>query len=259
MNPAEWRPILAALVLPPTGPMLLIALGWLLGRRWRASGRALTLLGLLTLWLLCCNGMATWLARTLLPQVAALAPAEAADRLRAADIQAVIVLGGGLYPRVPELAGPLPSSQTSARVLYGSWLAREAGLPLGFAGGIGWANAGDPSHPSEAEAVANQLARAGSAPLRWADGSSRDTRENAANMAALLRQDQISRIALVTSAWHMPRSVRAFEAEGLAVLPAPMGFAVPLHRPLLEWMPSSHGLANASHVLREWLALRLGR
>jgi uncharacterized SAM-binding protein YcdF (DUF218 family) len=57
----------------------------------------------------------------------------------------------------------------------------------------------------------------------------------------------------------MPRAVRAFEATGLTVLPAPMGFAVPLQRPVLEWLPSTHGLANTSAVVREWLALRLGR
>lgn len=259
MNPAEWRPILSSLVLPPTGPLLLIALGWLLAGRRRTLGRAVVLLGLLTTWALSSNAVAIRLSELLLPQVTALAPATAAARLQAERIQAVIVLGGGLYPRVPELEGPLPSSQTGGRALYGSWLAREAGLPLGFAGGIGWAQDHDAGHPSEADAVARMLARAGSAPLRWADDSSRDTIENAGNMAALLRRDGIERIALVTGAMHMPRSVRAFEATGLTVLPAPVGFAVPVQRAVLEWLPSLHGMGNAHQVLREWLALRMGR
>ncbi|KQP02080.1 YdcF family protein [Pseudorhodoferax sp. Leaf265] len=259
MNPAEWRPILSTLFLPPAGPLLLIAFGWLLARRRRAAGRALGLAGLVLLWLLCSNAVAVRLSDLLLPPVAALPPTEAVARLQARQVQAVIALGGGLYPRVPELEGPQPSSQTGTRALYGAWLARESGLPLGFAGGIGWANAGEAEHPDEADAVARLLARTGLAPLRWADSQSRDTIENAQNMAALLRRDGIERIALVTSAWHMPRAVRAFEATGLTVLPAPMGFAVPLQRPVLEWLPSTHGLANTSAVVREWLALRLGR
>lgn len=259
MNPAEWRPILSSLVLPPTGPLLLIAFGWLLARRLRASGRAIVLLGLVLAWALSCNALAVRMSEALLPQFAALPPATAAARLQADRVQAVIVLGGGLYPHVPELEGPVPSSQTAGRALYGSWLARESGLPLGFAGGIGWAQISGTEHPSEADAVARMLARAGSAPLRWADDSSRDTIENAHNMAALLRRDGVERIALVTSAMHMPRSVRAFEATGLAVVPAPVGFAVPVQRPVLEWLPSVHGMSNAHHVLREWLALRMGR
>ncbi|WP_326542124.1 YdcF family protein [Pseudorhodoferax sp.] len=258
MNPAEWRPILSTLVLPPTGPLLLIACGWLLARRRRAAGRTLGLAGLVLLWLLCCNAVAIRLSDALLPAVAALPPAQAAG-LPSRGVQAVVVLGGGLYPQVPELDGPQPSSYTGARALYGAWLARESGLPLGFAGGIGWANAGAAGQPDEADAVARLLARTGLAPLRWADSSSRDTIENARNMAALLQRDGVERIALVTSAWHMPRAVRAFESAGLVVLPAPMGFAVPYQRPVLEWLPSAHGLANAHNVLREWLALRLGR
>ncbi|MFT3721310.1 YdcF family protein [Pseudorhodoferax sp.] len=259
MHPAEWRPILSTLVLPPAGLLLLVLFGWLLARRWRRAGRALALAGLAALWLLSCNAVAVRLSQALLPQFTALPQAQAAARLQAQHIQAVVVLGGGLYPRVPEFEGPLPSSHTAARALYGSWLARESDLPLGFSGGVGWANAGEAGHPDEADAVARLLARAGSAPLRWAEGASRDTLENARNMAALLQRDGVERIALVTSAWHMPRSVRAFEAAGLAVLPAPMGFVVPLQRPLLEWLPSAYGLSASQQILREWLALRLGR
>jgi hypothetical protein len=41
------------------------------------------------------------------------------------------------------------------------------------------------------------------------------------------------------------------------VLPAPMGFVLPSERPLLEWLPSAHGLTASRHVLREWLALQV--
>ncbi len=259
MESAEWRPILSTLALPPMAPLLLIALGWLVGLSRRWLGSALVLLGLATLWLLSCNGVAIWLSRGLLPSVQALPPATVASTLKQQDVQAIVVLGGGVSPYAAEYDGPLLSSYTAARVHYGAWLARESGLPLAYAGGLGWANAGTPGHPTEAQAVQAMLRRADAPQPRWLDGSSRDTAENARNMAALLRPAGVQRVALVTHAFHMPRSVRAFEAVGLTVVPAPIGFTERRQRALLEWLPSTAGLEASHQVLREWLALRMRR
>lgn len=259
MESAEWRPILATLALPPAAPLLLMALGWLIGLARRGLGRALILLGFVLLWLLSCNGAAVWLSRTLLPPVQALPPAHIAATLQQHGVQAVVVLGGGVSPYAAEYDGPLLTSYTAARVHYGAWLARESQLPLAFAGGLGWANAGTPQHPTEAQAVQAMLQRAGSPQPRWLDSDSRDTAENARNMAALLLPAGVQRVALVTHAVHMPRSVLAFEAAGLTVLPAPIGFVAPRQRALLEWLPSTAGLEGSHQVLREWLALRMRR
>lgn len=259
MDSAEWRPILSTLVLPPTGPLLLLLLAWWVGRTRRTAGRLLGLAGLAVLWLLCCNGTAIWLSHRLLPPVQALPAANVAQHLAQQNVQAIVVLGGGVQRHVPEYDGPLPTSVTAARVHYGAWLARESGLPLAFAGGLGWANAGVAEHPSEAAAVGAMLQRAGAPAPRWLDDRSRDTVHNGRNMAQLLQPAGVGRIALVTHAWHMPRAVRAFEAAGLTVLPAPIGFIVPHQRPLLEWLPSTYGLDASHQVLREWLAWRMGR
>jgi uncharacterized SAM-binding protein YcdF (DUF218 family) len=96
-------------------------------------------------------------------------------------------------------------------------------------------------------------------PLRWVDGESRDTGENAREMFALLSQNGVHRIALVTSSWHMPRAAAAFEAAGFEVLPAPTAFMVAQQRALLEWLPSQAGLLGSQRVLREWLGLLIAR
>ena len=259
MESAEWRPILATLALPPAAPLLLMAVGWLVGLSRRRLGRGLVLLGLVLLWLLCCNGVAVWMSRALLPGVQALPPATVAATLKQHDVQAIVVLGGGVSPYAAEYDGPLLTSYTAARVHYGAWLARESGLPLAFAGGLGWANAGTPGHPTEAQAVQAMLQRDGGPPPRWLDSSSRDTAENARNIAALLQPAGVQRVALVTHAFHMPRSVRAFEAVGLTVLPAPIGFIERRQRALLEWLPSTSGLEASHQVLREWLAVLMRR
>ena len=130
---------------------------------------------------------------------------------------------------------------------------------------MGWGNADKPTagtlsapRPALAEAViAEQVApHTYGVPVTLADSQSRDTRENGENMARLLRQRGITRIALVSHAWHLPRSLQAFAGKGLTVIPAPMGFTGPYERPLLDALPSGHGLAASRRVLREWLGLQ---
>jgi len=256
------KPLLTALVMPPASPLLGIGLGLLLlgfkgasrpGRR--RLGLGLIALASTALWLLSSHAVAVWLSQTILPQVSPLQPERIAS-LRAQGVQAVVVLGGGIVPEAPEYQQAQPNASTAERLRYGMKLAKESGLPLGFAGGVGWAAAGTSEHPTEAQ-VALALARDYRQDIRWLDDKSRDTAENARQMQALMRRDQIGRIALVTHAWHMPRSIWHFEQAGFEVVAAPMGFVRPRTRPLLEWLPSARGLLASQEVLREWLALRL--
>jgi uncharacterized SAM-binding protein YcdF (DUF218 family) len=256
MNPSELKPILTALAMPPAGPLLLAGLGLWLARRRPRAGRWLGVLAVVALWLLSCNAVAVWLGQTLLPQVEALPPASAARFLQTHEVQAIVVLGGGVQPESPEYGVSQPSAQTAARLRYGVWLARQSGLPLAFAGGVGWANSGT-STMSEGEVAKTETMQDYGTRLRWIDDQSRDTAENAQRMQQMLARDGIHRIALVTHAWHMPRAVRAFEQVGLSAVAAPMGFVLPQQRTLLEWLPSGSGLQSSREVIREWLGMRV--
>jgi uncharacterized SAM-binding protein YcdF (DUF218 family) len=248
----EFKAIAAALLLPPASPLLLAAAGLLWLRH--SFGRLLIGASLLALWLLSCNAVAVWLAQRALPQVSVLAPSRQAQ-LGATGAQAIVVLGGGMQPAAPEYGQAQPSASTAERLRYGIQLTKRSGLPLAFAGGIGWSNAGQVV-PSEASTAQVFSAEHG-VTLRWLEGQSRDTAENATRMHDLLAPAGIHNIALVTHAWHMPRSQALFEKAGFTVLPAPMGFVLPSERPLLQWLPSAHGLTASRQVLREWLALKV--
>jgi uncharacterized SAM-binding protein YcdF (DUF218 family) len=249
MEPGELKPILSALVLPPLGPLLLAGAGLLLafGRR-RGAGLALVALGFGSLALLGSHAFALLLARHLLPQVEVVRP----EQLQ--QVQAIVVLGGGVLPQAPEYGAAQPSEATLARLRYGAWLARRTGKPLGFAGGVGWAAAGTGT-ASEGSVAQRVLREDFALALRWNDDQSRDTAENAQRMAALLRPHGIRRIALVTDATHMPRALAHFRSAGLEVLPAPTDIPVARDRTLLEWLPSAPGLVLSRQVLREWLGL----
>lgn len=244
-----FKPFLAALVLPPFGPLLLGAFGLFFAARQQRAGLWVAALALAMLWLLSCHGAAIWLARSL-PQYA---PATA-QTLRTAQVQAIVILGGGVRPVAPEYGEAQLSPATAERLRYGLHLAHQTGLPLAFSGGIGWAANGTQSQ-SEAEVAQRVAERETGVRFRWIETASRDTGENASSLAPLLQRDSITRIALVTHAWHMPRSLANFSASGLQSTPAPMGFVLPVEHRILEWLPSGQGLQTSRIVLREWLAL----
>lgn len=252
MEPGELKPLLTALVLPPTGPLLLALLGVLVALRRRGPGLFVATFGIVLALLLSTNGFALVLSRHLQPPVAAVQP----QALQ--GVQAIVVLGGGVLPHAPEYGVAQPSAASLERIRYGAWLARRTGKPLGFAGGMGW-GAADIQRDSEAVVARRVLREDYGLDLRWSDGASRDTWENATRMAELLRRDQVERIALVTHVTHMPRAVDAFRRAGLEVVPAPTDFAGPRGRPLLEWLPSPHGAELSRNLVREWLGRLVAR
>ena len=85
---------------------------------------------------------------------------------------------------------------------------------------------------------------------------------NTADEAVAIRRllpDRQARVLLVTSAFHMRRSQRLFERQGMKVLPFPVDFqargrwAGPLWRDPTQWLPSPRALDNSSRALRELL------
>lgn len=250
----ELKPILAALVLPPTSLLLLVLLGLLLAARKKAAGLALAFLATTLLWVLSCHAVGVWLALNLLPQYPPLSPAA----LKSNGVQAIVVLGGGVHPVAPEYGEPQASGAAAMRLRYGAWLARQSGLPVAFAGGMGW-GAAPAQTVSEGEVARRAALQDYRLTLKWIDDQSRDTAGNARLLKPLLQKDGVQRIALVTHAWHMPRSILAFETAGFSVTPAATGFILPSRNGLLEWLPSSEGLDTSRDVIREWLALQIQR
>jgi uncharacterized SAM-binding protein YcdF (DUF218 family) len=254
------KPILTTLALPAaSGLLFVMVMLWWAWRRVSASRQTVKVrlplslagLGCVGLWLLSCQAVAIWLSLHLLPQVAPLQP----EDLKRHNVQAIVVLGGGVEQHAAEYGGPVLSPDAMSRLLYGVYLAQASKLPLAYSGGIGWA--GQSEQMSEAQVAAVALGYISGPRLRWQENQSRDTRENALFTAKLLKADGVTRIALVTHAWHMPRSIKQFETAGLVVTPAPMGYVRSDMRPLLQWLPSGTGLRESAWVLREWLGLLL--
>lgn len=250
MQAGELKPILTALVLPPVGPLLLALAALAFARRRRfalplAVGCIVLAIALTT------NGVALLLARVLMPP---LQPAQPQDLQR---VQAIVVLGGGVLPQAPEYGAAQLQDSSLIRLRYGVRLARQTGKPLAFAGGSGWA-ASERGEP-EAAVARRVLQEDYGLPLRWLEDQSRDTAENARRMAEQTRADGVRSIALVTEATHMARAAAAFREAGFEVVPAPTNFPVPLRNPVLEWLPSNHGMTTCRALIREWLGRLVAR
>lgn len=238
------KKVLTALVLPPMGPVLLALFGLLLMRRLPRLGRAVAATAMLALMVVSIPLVSDSALRSL-ETVPPIAPAQ----LKLAD--AIVIIGGGTYYAAPEYGGDTVSSASLERCRYGARLARYSKLPVLVSGGI--------VHGGRAEARSMEalLKEEMGVPVRWVEAESRDTRENAAFAAKLLKDAGLTRVVLVSHAWHLPRAIPLFEAQGLTVIGAPTAFTTEKVSWTEKLLPSAGALRHMSTFLHEWLGRRL--
>jgi len=233
--------LLSGLVLPPTSLVLLTLLGLLLLKSRPRFAVGLMAFSQLALLALAMPVVAGAIARSLEP------PPLAPDGLRRA--QAIVILAAGLNRSAVEWGGETVDDFTLQRVRYGAHLARASGLPVYVTGGV----PGDARH-SVAEMMAGVLQRDYGIQPKWIDEAADTTRGNARMAAKDLKPLGIQRVALVTTAIHMPRSKQAFEAAGFTVIPAPTDFVA--QRPFTpgQLAPGASALVVSHLSLREWVS-----
>lgn len=238
-----------ALLIPPGLLILVLAAGLAILRRRPRTGRMLVISATAGLYLL-----ATPLIATFLLQQLEAAPFDIADLKNA---QAIVVLGGGKYAQAPEYGGDTVAAMSLVRLRYAATLHRQTGLPVLVSGGSPEGSATD-----EAQAMRLALEREFAVPVRWREGSSANTLENARLTRELLGRDGIRRIVLVTHAWHMPRARLAFEHAGFEVVAAPTAYATRHPLALTYFLPDAAALLDSALFFREvigtvWYRLRL--
>ncbi|MFC3533045.1 YdcF family protein [Vogesella facilis] len=231
--------LLGAVLLPPFVYLLPIVAGLLLWRRRPRLARALSWGGVLLAWLLALPVTAItlngWLERY---------PPATLQQVR--QTQAIVVLSGGKKP-APEYAANVLAADSAARLRYGAWLVRRSGLPLLLSGGAPLGG------EAEAQVMAHSLRDDYALSPRWLEDKSNTTLQNAQFSVKLLREAGISRITLVTQAWHMRRALPFFQQQGLQVLPAPTGFTRYDGAGVLNWIPQGRALQENHQALRELL------
>lgn len=166
----------------------------------------------------------------------------------------VIVLGGtiGEMEVAPDV-WQIAMNDGSERLTYGIELARRfPSATLAFTGG-------------SASLIAKETSEADAARALWAsigypvekvvfEDKSRNTVENAVNTAALVKPKPGERWLLVTSGYHMPRSVGIFRKAGFDVVAAPVDFRTSFKK-LNIAREAASGLALLDLGVREWIGL----
>lgn len=237
--------IIERLLLPPGGPILLGFLGLIL---WKLGlGRRLFVLALLLIWLFSLPVTANWLMAGLERY-----PALNESDIGQADAQAIVVLGGGRYQDTPEYGGDTVSQRGLLRLRYAAKLARETGLPIIPSGGMP-----DDLGRAEAEISADILRHELGVVVEQIETRSQTTWENARYTSQLLKKLDLDRVILVTEAFHMPRSMYAFERNGVHPLAAPTHFHYlpDVKSSLLDFLPSGRALFVTADALHEYLGL----
>ncbi|MBB4867738.1 uncharacterized SAM-binding protein YcdF (DUF218 family) [Pseudomonas nitritireducens] len=243
------RFILKQFFMPPGLLLLLLFLGFVLRRRYPRFSSLCFLSGFLGLLLMSLPVTVEWGARQLERQQEPLRQTEWAALAQRAD--AIVVLGAGRVRGDRAWDEDQPGLMARERIRYAARLAKASGLPVLTSGGLHY---GTP--PSEARIMAQSLQDDYGVPVRWEEGRSRTTWENAQFSAQMLHEAGIRRVVLVTSAIHMPRSVWSFEKAGFEVVPAPAGYigtddAVPLG----GWLPEGRAIWQSGQLLNEAIGL----
>ena len=235
----------ASWVLPPGIFILaLFVLSWWLFKK-RGEKRAAAVLFALTFafYLLCTGFVAEktmgWLESAYQP------PEQASG-----DV--IIMLGGGAYSDTPDVdgTGTLCASPAS-RLLTAVRLQRQLGVPILLSGGQVYEDTG-----AEAKIAKRVLMSLGVPENKiLTETRSINTSQNARFSAEILRENGLSHPILVTSAFHMKRSVLNFAKQGVAVEPFPTDYMV-AHHPVFHYTklrPQTEALLDNVTVLQETL------
>ncbi|TYC65506.1 YdcF family protein [Stappia sp. BW2] len=238
------------LILPSNFLVVLIAVGLLLSlsAKWRRGGRLLTFAGFAGLVICAFSPAANWLIVPLEDRFQRPATLENYD--------GIIILGGAVDTVVTGVRGDTALTMSAERVTIAARLAKA--LPeakIIHTGGQGMIVS---SQATEAEGAARLFRDFGISSDRVIlEDQSQNTWQNAVYAKKIVQPQPGQRWLLVTSAYHMPRSMGVFEKAGWTGVTAyPVDFRTrgPQDR-MLGFDGASKGLRRFDIAFREWVGL----
>jgi uncharacterized SAM-binding protein YcdF (DUF218 family) len=231
------------LFVPPLNLLPVAIVGAAL-RRWRV-GRVLLWTGLLGLWLFALPIVSGGMMQVLESGLRAPPPLGAAPP--GPPAQAVVILSGDQQAiMLPTGVAYRVGLLTLEREQAGAALAKATGLPVLVTGG-----AIHPWSQPLADMMIDSLRRDFGVTVQWREAGSQDTWENARRSAAILRGAGISRVWVVTHAWHMKRALVAFRRAGLQALAAPVVVDAPPRGRAAEFLPTANGWLQSYFAMHE--------
>lgn len=172
-----------------------------------------------------------------------------------ADLSCIIILGGAFENEVISGRGGMEFNQAVDRFVEGLRLAQAFPTAKILVSGGDGSFSG--KYQGDAETSMAFFSTFGIAPERIIrESQSRTTFENADNTRSLLESSGLSDCALITSAFHMPRSVGLFRKLGIPVMPWPVDYRTSGQLSLgPDFSQPSLNAQLTTTAMREWTGL----
>lgn len=233
--------LLSALLYPIFTSIFAIAIG--VGLNWRKKkiGTAFIIGGLIYIYLFSTTAISTWLA----VQIEEEYHYANLDELPQAD--AILVLGGGTLQNGEwvELSDP------ADRVFNGARLFKAGKSPA-----VVVTSGGGFSNRPHSLAMSSFLQELGVPKENIIEESqAENTYQHTQYLKPIFEERGIKSVILVTSAWHMRRSIAVFESnmDGLEIVPFPVDSLRGKYNSLLDYLPTAQGLYKSSIIFKEYI------
>lgn len=245
---------LSSFAVPPASlavGLLLAGLLAILG--WRRLGKLVAVLAIAQTFVMSCAPVADALLLPLEEEARA-----AAAQAPACCYEAIVVLGGGMTPAAPPYLPDPDLSDAADRVWHASRLYHRGVAPrIIVSGGTLMPQGAAPT--TEAEAMRRFLIDLGvPSDAIVSEGEALNTIQNIRNVRRIVGE---GRVALVTSGYHMARTLQIARRANLNVGAFPTDWRGPpdLRMSWETWVPSLAAMAWSSAGLREHVAILLDR
>jgi uncharacterized SAM-binding protein YcdF (DUF218 family) len=166
----------------------------------------------------------------------------------------ILLLGGGIHQGVADLTGKgTPTNDMAGRIITAVRAQKMLQVPIVISGGAVFSG-----RSPEAPVIRRILVDLG-VPAQQVieEAKSRDTMENARYCREIIAAHGFRRPILVTSAYHMKRSLAAFHKAGIKPLPLPAQFSSGSGQATIwaDFLPSAGAFHSSATALREQLGL----
>lgn len=171
----------------------------------------------------------------------------------------IIILGGSIDTLVTRARGTIAVNEAGERLIEVARLARRfPKAKIIFSGGSGQLLY---QTMSEANAAQQLFSQMGISPHNLVfERQSKNTWQNAMFTKALLKPEKGQRWLLVTSAFHMARSIGCFRKAGMNVIPWPVDYRTRGNLDLYRFFNrASEGWKRVDTATREWIGLLVYR
>jgi uncharacterized SAM-binding protein YcdF (DUF218 family) len=227
--------------------LILLALGWLLLFKRQRAGRKLIGIGLIMIFLFGLSPLSSFMMSLLENRISAGKIPE--------KIDGIIVLAG-MVDMGSSRGGLIELTDQADRIVQGIILSKkhpEARLII--TGGSGYLKQNE--NLREADYLEKLAVLLGISKNRLlVERNSRNTHEHAVAMAKML-PDKNGQWVLITSAFHMPRSLGCFKREGISVIPYPVDYKTKLDNALslTSFLPTLGNIGSFNVAFHEWTGL----